>query len=179
VRELGIPQMLKEATRVQQTFQELTSRPGVQELFENNVVTPEAIEVKSEVNEIISQFLDIIEGIIDIAYGERLSDDRFRKTPEALQAFKETAAFEAFLLSFANEPDVAKNFIEGLVPGGVAAGVAAPTQPVRPQDHLPSARERFTAVQQEKVAETEEAMRARIRAELEAEARVTRPDGLN
>lgn len=172
VRELGIPSMIKDATRINEKFQEL---------IHDETRDQESIEFRSEVNEIVGQFLDIIEHLIDVSYGIRLDDNRFRKSPEALAEFKETAAFSDFLTSFVQEPDVAKNFVEGLVPQNLITGDSTPAvrQPIQPQDHLPSARERFTAIQEEKKAETEEEMRARLRAEILAESQVARPDGLN
>lgn len=135
VRELNIPEMLRQAETVNREFQ-ATINDSQQD--------QESIEFKSKVNDLVSQFLDIIEGIIDISYGVLVDDDRFVKGPEYLASFKQSAAFESFLLSFANEPDVAKNFIEGLVPqGSITAGVETPVQRIQPRDHLPSARETF------------------------------------
>lgn len=164
IRDLNIPEMVRQAEKVNEEFQKLINDPNQDQ---------NSMDFKQTTNELVGQFLDVIEGIIDVSYGVRLDDNRFRKSPELLQEFKETAAFSDFLVSFANEPDVAKRFFDGLLPKGVAASdsslPAQVSQHRAPQDHLPSARENFAKAQQERQNETEEQMRARIRAEILAE----------
>lgn len=83
--------------------------------------------------------------IINAAYGVRGEDGkRFIKTPEVLEAFQQTMAYDVLFMEFATDDVKAAEFINGAFPKDIAAtiasemGKAGPSVPFPPGAALPS-----------------------------------------
>lgn len=99
---------------------------------------------------------DIIEVFVTAAYGVRLGDDQFVKTPEALSEWKASASYGDFLFSFFENPEEMADFLSNLLPKSVLQQV---------QSELSKDEER--KVSDKPTADETAALRARL-AELEA-----------
>ena len=68
---------------------------------------------KGDMDELVSLF----EELVQMAYGERSADGRrFRKSPEILQDFLDSPAYEAVFMEIFTNTEKALEFIEGVLP---------------------------------------------------------------
>lgn len=99
--------------------------------FYFNLSKPELIELEVGQEESFSDYItrivaaekrsDIIatmKRIIGMSYGVKSGDGkRFMKSPEMLEEFKSTAAYEALFTELATDASAAAEFINGIIPG--------------------------------------------------------------
>lgn len=65
----------------------------------------------------VTKVLDVYEDIILAGYGEKSEDGkRFMKSPEITNNFKCSAAYEAFLLKFLEDPEYGVKFVVAVLP---------------------------------------------------------------
>ena len=86
---------------------------------------------KKDIPKIMANFEDLL----DRSYGEMSADGRrFIKSPEILQAFKDTQAYSDFYMSLITDDEEAAAFIQGIIPAelrdqAVEQGVIEPITP--------------------------------------------------
>jgi hypothetical protein len=84
----------------------------------NDILTGPKRELQSgEVQKIV----DVVKFFIDLSYGVRLGTDEFDQSPEALQKFKRSQAYSAFLLSLFKDPEKAVTFVLSVLPQDLAS----------------------------------------------------------
>lgn len=77
----------------------------------------EGPEDKQLTRDEVQRVLEMVKTMMSLAYGERSSDGkRFNQNPEVWENFKQTAAYEAYLWSLFQDPEMANKFITGIVP---------------------------------------------------------------
>lgn len=99
---------------------------------------------------------DLIELFVTTAYGERLGDDQFVKSPEALKSWQASASYGDFLFSFFEDPEEMADFLGKLLPKSVLQQV---------QEEM--TKDEVRKVSDKPTADETAALRARL-AELEA-----------
>lgn len=63
------------------------------------------------------ELMELFNEIIDLAYGVRSEDGlRFRKSPEILADFHDSACYDTFVFDLMSNPDSLRTFIEDLIP---------------------------------------------------------------
>ena len=68
-------------------------------------------------NQDVYSIYDLIQKTILKAYGQKSEDGRFfKKTPELTEEFEVSAAYQSMLQNFIDNPDLANNFITGILP---------------------------------------------------------------
>lgn len=68
--------------------------------------------------------LEQLESLINLSYGVKSDDGKyFRKSPEALEDFKSTNAYEVLYLELLSDPDKYLDFLKAIVPGKYAAAI--------------------------------------------------------
>lgn len=87
-------------------------------LFEKMKDAPEETDPLSENGELFLEVARImtqmLDKITDLAYGNRSGNDRFQRTPQIIQDFKDSLAYETFVIELLTEPEKLLNFIEML-----------------------------------------------------------------
>lgn len=124
------------------------------------------------------RILDHVKELIDLSYGELDEDgERFRQTPELLEAFKDSAAYDTFLVELFTDTTRAAAFMGAVMPSDLIekARVAHEAQLAQdaarkaPQDRLPKQVEASTRpFEQVAEVDTEEETVESLRAKLAA-----------
>ena len=126
------------------------------------------------------KIVDLFKNIVKDSYGIRTQDGKsFIKTEAAYQNFAGTLAYDKFFVELVTQPDIAADFIKGLLPANlVAASAEAQATPgFRPgSETLPQSRRDALAEEQTAASPSDaelptniENIRAQMRAEIEAE----------
>ncbi len=69
-----------------------------------------------------AQLVTIFKDLIDKSYGVKTLDGRgFSKSPELLQAFKETEAYSDIFIELATDAEAASKFVNGVMPADLKA----------------------------------------------------------
>jgi hypothetical protein len=63
----------------------------------------------------VREVIKLITQFVDDAYGVKTPDGSFKKSPELLEAFKQTDAYSELLWEFVERPDEFGDFINGIV----------------------------------------------------------------
>lgn len=77
------------------------------------------------------QMFDLIDEIIEAAYGERVEingEAHFKKDPELTQAFMDSDAYDSLLSKLMEDGDVATKFFSGLIPEALSKRINAVQQ---------------------------------------------------
>lgn len=70
----------------------------------------------------VETYLQLVKHVMALSYGVRSEDGkRFRKSPEIWQDFKDSAAYDAYLISLFFEPEKANDFLSGVLPADLRA----------------------------------------------------------
>lgn len=100
------------------------------EILRMEISSPDGLEKKfKEIAESGDRvkILEAFEWIIGLSYGERLPDSqRFAKSPESLDSFKQSPAYDEFLMDLLTKDNVAEAFVKGIIPNSASIGVAVP-----------------------------------------------------
>ena len=69
--------------------------------------------------------MEFFEDLITLAYGEKSDDGkRFIKSPEMVEAFKQSAAYDVLYMELLTDDKAAADFTNGIIPAEVAEAVA-------------------------------------------------------
>lgn len=78
--------------------------------------------------------IDVFEKLIDMSYGIKTADGKFKKSPEALEEFKSTPAYSDLFMSLITDPKAADEFTRGVIPADVASKLPADITEALPED---------------------------------------------
>lgn len=85
---------------------DLSSKNGLQEDFQRLIDSQDRAKI-----------IETFDGIIDKAYGVKSPDgQRFIKSQEVLDEFKQSGAYDEFFVSLLTEKGMAEAFVRGIVP---------------------------------------------------------------
>lgn len=85
---------------------ELSSKNGLQEDFQRLIDSDDRAKI-----------IETFDGIIDKAYGVKSPDgQRFIKSQEVLDEFKQSGAYDEFFMSLLTEKGIAEAFVRGIIP---------------------------------------------------------------
>lgn len=120
------------------------------------------------------RMINMVKRLIEIAYGERSEDgESFVKSKESLEKFTSSPAYEELIFSVFQNPEVADEFIIGLMPPDLVKE-AEESQRLQPQDRLPKKEKAAPSIEKVEYNENENAKYeeeiARLKAELEGRA---------